>query len=336
MKQLRWLFVPLFVLGLSAAFSALHAQEFSLSVSGKSSSGLSGAARNYFDYWIKPHAGTRSAAIRIYDASILPQTGDVIYGKIDTKTSFELFRFSDLYAFSDKRLTPKPADEAKPLASLSVLDEEQYRKRWTLFAQVEPDSLGYIVRVRASEGNDVNAFKLAATDLNEPSLQSDQWDLIGIDLSIGTISLPANYEVQLKPYFDDEPPPALNVEGEEGATIALKDVLATRCRWQTQCRCGSLSFQAKRITGDFRFRAHGSTTTSLWWASKHLCCGICAPMSRQFNRRPKFPFCNCRATPAMKCVSHLAKNASPILRLKHLLGLRNCPTAKNALPAIRL
>jgi len=223
MKQLRWLFVHLFMLGLSAVFSALHAQEFSLSISGKSSSSLSGAARDYFDYWIKPHAGARSAAIRIYDASILPQTGDVIYGKIDTKTSFELFRFSDLYAFSDKRLTPKPADEAKPLASLSVLDEEQYRKRWTLFAQVEPDSLGYIVRVRASEGNDVNAFKLAATDLSEPSLQSDQWDLIGIDLSIGTISLPTNYEVQLKPYFDDEPPPALDVEGEEGATIVLKD-----------------------------------------------------------------------------------------------------------------
>ncbi len=223
MKQLRWLLVHLFVFGLSVVFSALHAQEFSLSVSGKSSSSLSGAARDYFDYWIKPHAGARSAAIRIYDASILPQTGDVIYGKIDTKTSFELFRFSDLYVFSDKRLTPKPADEAKPLASLSVLDEEQYRKRWTLFAQVEPDSLGYIVRVRASEGNDVNAFKLAATDLNEPSLQSEQWDLIGIDLSIGTISLPANYEVQLKPYFDDEPPPALDVEGEEGATVVLKD-----------------------------------------------------------------------------------------------------------------
>ncbi len=223
MKHLRLLRFHLLTLWLCTTFAIAHAQEFSLSVSGKSSSNISGTTRNYFDYWVKANANARSAAIRIFDASISPRTGDVIYGKIDTKTSFELFRFSDLYTLSNKTLTPKRSDGVKPIVSLSVLDEEQYRDRWEFFSQVEPDSLGYIVRVSASDGNDVNAFKLTVTELTEFSAQSAMWDLIGIDLSIGTINLPASEEIQLKPYFENEPPPALSVEGEEGATIVLKD-----------------------------------------------------------------------------------------------------------------
>ncbi len=208
---------------LCSFFSTAPAQEFSLCISGKSSNNISGINRDYFDYWTKPNADARSAAIRIFDASISPRTGDVIYGKIDTRTSFELFRFSDLYALSDKTLAPKKNAGAKPIFSLSVLDEEQYRNRWEFFSQIEPDSLGYIVRVSASDGNDVNAFKLSVTELTEFSMQSANWELIAIDLSIGTINLPANEEVQLKPFFEDEPPPALSVEGEEGASILLKD-----------------------------------------------------------------------------------------------------------------
>jgi len=223
MKHLRLLHFLLFTLWLGTISPTIQAQEFLLRVAGKSAAPISGAILDYSDYWIKPHSGARSAAIRIYDASIAPKTHDVIYGKIDTKTSFELFRFSDLYTLSDRQLIPKPKESATPLASLSVLNEEQYHNRWTLFAQVEPDSLGYIVRVSASDGNDVNAFKLAATDLSEPSRQSEAWDLIGIDLSIGIISLPANYEVQLKPYFDDMPPPDLSTEGKENAIVVLKD-----------------------------------------------------------------------------------------------------------------
>lgn len=204
--------------------SLAHAQEFSLCISGKSSNNVSGINREYFDYWIKPNKDARSASIRIFDASISPRTGDVIYGKIDTKTSFELFRFSDLYTLSSQTLTPKKNADIKSLSSLSVLDEEQYRQRWVLFSQVEPaDSLGYIVRVTASDGNDVNAFKLTVTELTESSIQSSFWDLIAVDLSIGTINLPANEEVQLKPYFETLAPPLLFVEGEEGASLLLKD-----------------------------------------------------------------------------------------------------------------
>ncbi len=223
MKHLRLLRFHLLTLWLCATFALAHAQEFSLSISGKSSNNISGINREYFDYWIKPNANARSAAIRIFDASISPRTGDVVYGKIDTKTSFALFRFSDLYTLSSKKLTLKRSDGIKPIVSLTVLDEEQYRNRWEFFSQVEPDSLGYIVRVSASDGNDVNAFKLTVTELTEFSAQSAAWDLIGIDLSIGTINLPASEEVQLKPYFESEPPPALAVKGEEGASIVLKD-----------------------------------------------------------------------------------------------------------------
>lgn len=223
MKHLyRFHFITLWLC--ATFFSAAHAQEFSLSISGKSSNNISGMSREYFDYWVKPNSKeARTAAIRIFDASISPRTGDVIYGKIDTKTTFELFRFSDHYTLSNKKLVAKKNIGTKPIASLSVLDEEQYRSRWEFFSQVEPDSLGYIIRVSASDGNDVNAFKLTATELTEFSMQSATWDLIAIDLSIGTINLPASEEVQLKPYFEDEPPPALSVEGEEGAMILLKD-----------------------------------------------------------------------------------------------------------------
>jgi PKD repeat protein len=207
----------------TTCFSMAHAQEFSLCISGKSSNNVSGINREYFDYWVKPNTNAGSAAIRIFDASISPRTGDVIYGKIDTKTSFELFRASDLYTLSSKTLALKKNVSVKPMFSLSVLDEEQYRNRWEFFSQVEPDSLGYIVRVSASDGNDVNAFKLTVTELTEFSMQSATWDLIAIDLSVGTINLPASEEVQLKPYFEDIAPPALSVEGEEGASILLKD-----------------------------------------------------------------------------------------------------------------
>jgi PKD repeat protein len=223
MKHLRLLRFLFLTLWLYTTVTFAHAQEFSLSISGKLSNNISGINREYFDYWIKPNEGARSAAIRIFDASISPRTGDVIYGKIDTKTTFELFRFSDLYMLSNKKLTPKRSDGIKPIVSLTVLDEEQYRNRWEFFSQVEPDSLGYIVRVSASDGNDVNAFKLTVTELTEFSAQSAMWDLIGIDLSIGTINLLASEEVQLKPYFENEPPPTLAVEGEEGASIVLKD-----------------------------------------------------------------------------------------------------------------
>lgn len=223
MKHLRLLRFLFLTLWLCTTVTLAHAQEFSLCISGKSSNNISGINREYFDYWVKPNASARSAAIRIFDASISPRTGDVIYGKIDTKTTFELFRFSDLYMLSNKKLTPKRSDGIKPIVSLTVLDEEQYRNRWEFFSQVEPDSLGYIVRVSASDGNDVNAFKLTVTELTEFSAQSTAWDLIAIDLSIGTINLPASEEVQLKPYFENEPPPTLAVEGEEGASIVLKD-----------------------------------------------------------------------------------------------------------------
>ncbi|MFQ3597309.1 MAG: PKD domain-containing protein [Chloroherpetonaceae bacterium] len=200
-----------------------HAQEFSLCISGKSSNNISGINREYFDYWVKPNTDARSAAIRIFDAATSPRTGDVIYGKIDTRTTFELFRFSDLYTLSGKTLSPKRSTVVKPMFSLSVLDEEQYRNRWEFFSQIEPDSIGYIVRVSASDGNDVNAFKLTVTELTEFSAQSQNWELIAIDLSVGTINLPLNEEVQLKPYFEDLAPPALSVEGEEGASVLLKD-----------------------------------------------------------------------------------------------------------------
>lgn len=220
--QYRFHFLTLWLC--ATFFSATHAQEFSLSISGKSSNNISGISREYFDYWVKPNRKeARTAAIRIFDASISPRTGDVIYGKIDTKTTFELFRFSDHYTLSNKKLVAKQSVGIKPIASLSVLDEEQYRSRWEFFSQVEPDSLGYIVRVSASSGNDVNAFKLSVTEPTASSMQSEMWDLIAIDLSIGTINLPTSEEVQLKPYFEDEPPPTLSVEGEEGATILLKD-----------------------------------------------------------------------------------------------------------------
>jgi PKD repeat protein len=212
-------------LWLCATFlSITHAQEFSLSISGKSSNNLSGINREYFDYWVKPNSKeARTAAIRIFDASISPRTGDVIYGKIDTKTTFELFRFSDHYTLSNKKLVAKQSVGIKPIVSLSVLDEEQYRSRWEFFSQVEPDSLGYIVRVSASDGNDINAFKLTVTEPTEFSMQSTTWELIAVDLSIGIINLPANQEVQLKPFFDEDTPPTLYVEGEEGASILLKD-----------------------------------------------------------------------------------------------------------------
>ncbi|MDW8467456.1 MAG: PKD domain-containing protein [Chloroherpetonaceae bacterium] len=220
MRQTLFIIVALSVLSTSVSF----AQELTLHIAGKTPNNISGLYRPYFDYWIKPKPNANAAAIRIFDASLSLKSNDVIYGKIDMRTTFSLFRFADLYTLNGKRLIAQANAEAKPIAVLSVLDEERYRNRWELLAQVEPDSLGYIVRASVSpDGNDVNAFKLTATELSEPSKQSTQWELIAIDLSIGTINLGLTQEVQLKPYFESEPPPLLLLEGEEGALIVLKD-----------------------------------------------------------------------------------------------------------------
>lgn len=211
-----------FCVALSLLALNARAQEFSLCVSGKFSNNVSGVYRPHFDYWIKPLPDAREAALRVFDAAIAPKTGDVIYGKIDTRSTYQLFRFADLYALDGRRLVATRGD-ATPLLSLSVLDEERYRNRWETLSQLAPDSLGYILRVSASDGNDVNAFKLSVTELSEPSAQSDKWELIAIDLSIGSINLAPNQEIQLKPYFDDIEPPLLSLEGEEGAQIQFKD-----------------------------------------------------------------------------------------------------------------
>jgi hypothetical protein len=333
MKHLRLLRFLFLTLWLYTTVTFAHAQEFSLSISGKLSNNISGINREYFDYWIKPNEGARSAAIRIFDASISPRTGDVIYGKIDTKTTFELFRFSDLYMLSNKKLTPKRSDGIKPIVSLTVLDEEQYRNRWEFFSQVEPDSLGYIVRVSASDGNDVNAFKLTVTELTEFSAQSAMWDLIGIDLSIGTINLPASEEVQLKPYFENEPPPTLAVEGEEGASIVLKDDFGNTLPladpmplvWKPVIS-GETNHWGLSISRSRRynfFTITGAKELVLWNLRANVS-AIQSPPTVSIVQLPGNTCDEVRLTLERKTLRW--HNAAP----NHSFGLQNCPTAKNA------
>lgn len=229
MKFWQRTLISLVVLSAWALLQA-EAQDFTLHIAGNTPNNVSGISRPYFDYWIKPKPNANAATIRIFDAALSPKSNDVIYGRPDMRTTYTLYRFTDLYALEGKKLLAQPNPAATPLATLSVLDEERYRNRWELLSQVPPDSMGYIVRASISGGNDVNAFKLVATETSDPVQQSPQWELIAIDLSIGTINLGLSQEVQLKPYFEDEPPPPLSLVGEEGAQVVLKDDFGNSAR----------------------------------------------------------------------------------------------------------
>lgn len=214
----------LIILSLVCLSSLLTAQEVFLSVSGTQALlKETGDETHQYDYWIKPEAGASNAALYLFDAG-LGGVADIILGTMETKTTFELIPFDDLYTYSGGTVIVK-APSAKSIDKLTTLDEQQYFNRWKKFSSLTASSgNGWILRVRATEGNDVNSFQLQVADSASVSLQRNDWSIIAIDLAVCLFRVPATAEMQLRPYRPSEQAIiSFASYGEEQVTVGVRD-----------------------------------------------------------------------------------------------------------------
>lgn len=269
----------------------LHAQDVFLSVSGRTSSTLSGDTRHQHDYWLKPSKNAKNAVLRIFDAGISWGTADVVYGKTETQTTYSIYPISTLYDVYGDSLVEKSRIYGNPNSSLTTQDEPIYRERWATVGQINTvgSPNGYILRVTTSDGNDVNAFKIMTTEPNALNQENDTWTIISTDLSLGLYNFPANLEVQIPAVRATEPPPEFDFLGEESAVLRLKDDFGHSARltnaedfWQPK-RAGTQNhwgLSISRIGKNNHFSIFGAQKKVLWILKPNIVKTASAPKVR--------------------------------------------------------
>ncbi len=215
------------VLFLAVVFAAsLSAQDLFLSVSGKkANTAQSGDYVHSHEFWLKPQRSAGDAALEIFDAG-LGGIADVINGSADTKTTFEIFPVTALYPKGNPGEEAEQSN-AKPVISFQTGNEPLYTNRWNSFATLHSAAspTGWILRVSASNGDDINSFQLAMTDTTSLSPRSD-WSIISLDLSVCLFHVSANEEIQLAPANVSGaggPPQELKAYGLEDAEAIVRD-----------------------------------------------------------------------------------------------------------------
>jgi PKD repeat protein len=209
---------------LMAGTTSLQAQEVFLSVSGNQALVKeTGDNTHQYDFWIKPEQNAANAALHIFDAG-LGGVADIILGPLDTKTTYELIPFDALYSYANGKITVT-ARTAKPSVKQTVLDEQQYFNRWKRFSTIDAsEKNGWILRVRAADGNDVNSFQLQVADSNSVTAQRNDWTILAVDLSVCLYRVPPTAELQLKPYQPAEQTiTAIASFGEEQVIVGVRD-----------------------------------------------------------------------------------------------------------------
>jgi len=216
----------LLLFGLLLTFPAsIFAQEVYLSVSGRNVRVASGDPVGQYDFWIRPLQGTGTQnpiRIEVYDAA-LGGFSDLIFDGPNTPTTYSLFDADALYDITPQSIrAANRSSEAS--ASVTVLNETRYENRWvSMFQTEEASGNGWILRVAAGEGNDVNNFRIRVT-----GEQADQWQLVALDLSFGLIEVPFADRLLLRPLFSGQRPPQLTVAGEEETEVFIIDAFGTR------------------------------------------------------------------------------------------------------------
>lgn len=217
------LFKTTFLFFLSLLTFKSNAQDVYLSISGKDSRFLSGDNRHQYDIWIKPEADAQKGKLQIYDAG-LGGTVDLITNRTATVTTFTVFPFNDMYEFSGSSISEK-SDSTSILTQLTAQTEERFKNRWVTLTELSPSiENGYLIRVTAGDGADVNNFNFRVVSNNGDIVSGGRWNIITIDLSIGFYRSTQQNFFQLRPY---EPASNRNadliVSGEEDAQIQIID-----------------------------------------------------------------------------------------------------------------
>ncbi len=219
----RLALVTTFLLFSASAF----AQEIYLSVSGKGSTVLSGDSRHQYDIWIKPEANAPASKLEIFDAGLGGAVDVVNQNTSVTKTTYTLLPFSEAYNIENGALRSR-ANPSNQLTTLETTNEERFKNRWVSLADLSSSSEnGYIIRISTDDGDDVNSFNFRLVSSTGEVMESDQWKIIAIDLSVGLFNSGRNSVFQLKPYQITEnsnpSSPRLTVSGEEDSRVNKMD-----------------------------------------------------------------------------------------------------------------
>lgn len=201
------------------------AQEIYFSISGKRVRVASGDSRGQYDIWLRPITDTASQSqitVDVYDAGLGGFT-DLVYEANDTYTTFELYRFTQLYRLDGTRVKPL-TDAEVPFQGITAGSESRYINRWVPFFQLPTDSPeGWVIRVTTDEGNDVNNFQIR---LSGEAAQS--WQIVSMNLSIGLVETAFSNRIYFKPLFGDTRPLVLKLAGQEETTIEFIDSFGRR------------------------------------------------------------------------------------------------------------
>lgn len=195
-------------------------QEMYLSISGSSSTIESGDNRHQYDIWIKPIAGAQNGNLQIYDAGLGGAVDLITQETANTITTYSVFNFDDLFVENGNSVIPKSSNPT-PTQQLVAESEERFKNRWVPLTNISSGSSGYIIRVTADEGDDVNSFSFRVVGPNGQIQNGSTWKIITLDLSIGLYRSNDNTQYQLKPYIANAEPftPNLSVNGEEDSDV---------------------------------------------------------------------------------------------------------------------
>ncbi len=227
MKVIKHLLLSiLFILILFA--HAAHAQDVYLSISGEKAPYDSGEDRHQYDFWIKAGTNATGGILQIYDAGLGGAVDLVRSNKATTNTTFSVFNFNEAYSYSSGSLSAKSSLPV-PAVSLVTADEERFKNRWvplTDLSHAQKD--GYLVRVTADDGDDVNNFLFRVVSSSGEVLSGRSWDIIAIDLSIGVYRTPPKNSFQLRPYDAEAARNVdLRVGGEEDTKVSKMDAFGS-------------------------------------------------------------------------------------------------------------
>lgn len=200
-----------------------HAQELYLTVAGTQSSLNSTGLSSEYDIWIKPGDTASEGIIQIFDAG-LGGTADntTINGSANTSTSYRLYSFDDLYTLSSDYPFKKSASATSD-RSLTAQNEDRFRDAWVDLGEVTGQGNGYIVRVSADNGDDINNFKVRVIDASGNVMDDASWQILSFDLSVGLHELPAEQAVQIKPYQPRDAVQRFSLSGAENYNPELLD-----------------------------------------------------------------------------------------------------------------
>ncbi len=197
-----------------------YSQEIYLSISGRTSSIVSGDNRHQYDIWVKPESGAQTGTLQIFDAGLGGAVDLITQEDPNTITTFDLFQFDEVFEMNGNSVSQKTGSPT-PSNQLIAKAEERFKNRWVRLADLPASGNGYVVRVYTDEGDDVNSFNLRVVDANGQILSGSSWKVIAVDLSIGVYRSTASTKFQMKPYVvnSSSGTPDLVVNGEEDSQV---------------------------------------------------------------------------------------------------------------------